>query len=171
MLPSTADRKTLEAAKRVRAKQRRHRNATKPPRVEKAGQEPRKRDTTYLKWIRRLPCIACLATNELTQTFRQIEAAHVRAGYPADGWRPTGMSEKPSDRRTVPLCREHHREGPKAQHNHKERLWWDALGIHPPEFCAALSKAYDESRDGSLVVQLFASNARVNNVKGQNCEN
>jgi hypothetical protein len=52
------------------------------------------RDTAYLKFIRSLPCCVCFRD-------RGIEAAHV-------GRR--GMSQKSSDRETIPLCSAHHRE-------------------------------------------------------------
>lgn len=98
--------------------------------------EPREHDKTYLAFVRRQACMICATT-------RAVEAAHVRAGYPEAGWRPTGMQEKPHDRRTLPLCREHHREGPKAQHAANERRWWEAHGIYPPQACERLQQVYE----------------------------
>jgi hypothetical protein len=133
------------------------------PKIQRAPEQrqPRVRDRVYLAWIRRLPCVACLSATIATPLLNRhgVEAAHVRCGYPQDGWRPTGMQERPDDTRTVPLCAPHHRLGPRAQHATSERLWWEALGIHPPEFCAALRSAFENSRDGALVVKLFASRA------------
>lgn len=98
--------------------------------------QPRVKENAYLAFIRRHPCEVCGAT-------RRIEAAHVRSGYADAGWRPTGMQEKPDDRRTLPLCADHHREGPKAQHAARERDWWASHGIYPPDRCAVLSAEYD----------------------------
>ena len=53
------------------------------------------------------------------------------------------MAEKPDDRRTVPLCRDCHLDGPKAQHRTNERAWWEALGIYPPDLCADLIASYE----------------------------
>jgi hypothetical protein len=133
--------------------------ASKPPRIVKAGQAPRVKEPLYLAWIRRLPCVACM-TLGVVQTSR-IEAAHVRAGFPADGWRPTGMMEKPSDRRCTPLCRWHHQDAPDAQHRGNERSWWEALRIYPPALCAALSAAYDANGDGAAVILRFVAEARA----------
>lgn len=120
--------------------------------------QPRIRDTTYLQWIRRLPCIACMRARVVGSL--RIEAAHIRFADAAAGWRNTGMSEKPDDYRTAPLCRLHHQDGPDAQHRQNERQFWEKLNIHPPTLCAALLKAYNEGRDGVLVIQMFASVAR-----------
>lgn len=108
----------------------------------------REQNKTYLAWIRRLPCIQCGTT-------RGVEAMHIRAGYPADGWPPTPMQRKPSDVRTAPGCASCHREGPNAQHRANERAWWDRLGIHPPELCAALQAAFLAGGDGAEVIARF----------------
>jgi hypothetical protein len=101
---------------------------------------PREKDSAYLNWIRTLPCTACGKAGP-------SQAAHIRSGYDEPGWRPTGMAEKPSDWRTAPLCRDCHLDGPKAQHRHNERSWWNGLGIYPPTLCAQLKAAYGEDDD------------------------
>jgi hypothetical protein len=126
---------TPEQRKKRRAEQKAKREALKLSTATNKRQ-PREHDKPYLAFIRRQPCMICSTT-------RAVEAAHVRAGYPEAGWRPTGMQEKPNDRRTLPLCREHHREGPKAQHNARERSWWAAHGIFPPDACAELERRYE----------------------------
>lgn len=98
--------------------------------------KPRVKDKTYLAFVRRQPCMKCGTT-------QRVEAAHVRAGYPEDGWRPTGMAEKPDDARTLPLCGDCHREGPDAQHKRNEREFWSDLGIYPPDACRALRKRFE----------------------------
>ena len=97
----------------------------------------RVKDPDYLRWIRRRPCLACGKA-------APSQAAHIRSGYPEAGWRPTGMQEKPDDRRTVPLCSACHLDGPNAQHKRNEREWWEGLGLYPPDICAALVAEYEK---------------------------
>jgi len=117
--------------------------------VRTSGQrEPRRRDPAYLAWVRRQPCVIC-------GTRRKVEAAHVRAGYPDAGWAPTGMMQKPDDARCVPLCADHHREGPDAQHRMSERAWWNNHGIDPPDLCRALYAAFEAGDDAGAVLRRF----------------
>lgn len=97
--------------------------------------EPRVKDAAYLNWIRTLPCTAC-------GKHGPSQAAHIRSGYSEPGWRPTGLQEKPSDWRTAPLCRDCHLDGPKAQHRHNEKAWWQRLDIYPPDLCRDLIERY-----------------------------
>lgn len=89
---------------------------------------PREKDAAYLILIRQCPCVICL-------TDQCIDAAHVRFG--GEGKRATGMSERPSDKWTVPLCRRHH----TSQHRGNEALWWESWGIDVLELCRALYAA------------------------------
>lgn len=57
-------------------------------------------DARYLAWIRRQPCVCCGAR-------RYIEAAHVGA---------RGLGQKCSDYETLPLCGNHHVQGPESHH-------------------------------------------------------
>lgn len=148
-----------ERQKIARAKARKATKAARAERPMLGQRQPRQHEPDYLRWIRGLPCVACMVQGALRAATR-CEAAHVRAGYPEDGWRPTGMAEKPDDRRTLPLCAGHHREGPKAQHAANERAWWAALGIHPPALCAALADAYDNNLDGANVIAAFKEKRR-----------
>lgn len=59
-----------------------------------------KRDSEYLKWIRRFPCIGCGGT-------RRIEAMHTG---------PHGMGQKSADDTALPGCHSCHRTGPNALH-------------------------------------------------------
>ncbi len=147
-----------EAERIRRAQERRKRERGVGERA--PGQrQPRVREPAYLNWIRSLPCLNCGKPP-------RSEAAHIRAGYPADGWRPTGMQERPSDRRTAPLCRSCHRDGPKAQHAAGERSWWEARGIYPPSLCAQLSEAYEAGTD--VAADMAAFHARVGIVRPRN---
>lgn len=119
--------------------------------VRSEGQRaPRQRDPAYLAWLRRQPCVIC-------GTRRKVEAAHVRAGYPDAGWAPTGMMQKPDDRRSVPLCSAHHREGPDAQHRASERAWWSNHGIDPPDLCRALYAAFEAGHNADAVLRRFTT--------------
>ena len=83
--------------------------------------EPRVRDEAHLDYIRSLACCIC---GDDTAT----EAAHIRTSSPTHGKRHTGLSEKPSDCWTVPLCGKCHRE----QHAFGNELqWWASKGIDP----------------------------------------
>lgn len=98
-----------------------------------------------MAWIASLPCVACYLKGRVTFG---VHVAHIRAGYPADGWRPTGAAEKPSDWRTAPLCPSCHLYGPQAQHGGSERAFWACRGIHPPIMCAALQRARRAGKTG-----------------------
>src|ERR1700691_4860686 len=81
--------------------------------------QPRVRDEKHLDFIRSLPCCICGAID--------TEAAHIRTASLENGKLHTGMSEKPSDKWTVPLCNAHHRE----QHSGNELKFWARHGIDP----------------------------------------
>ena len=102
-----------------------------------AGQrQPRIKDPAYLNFIRRQPCCVCGRA-------APSQAAHIRAGYPEAGWRPTGMAEKPDDYRTLPLCPDCHVDGPKAQHRSNESAWWRSHNIYPPSLCASFRRQFE----------------------------
>lgn len=155
MIRSPELRQAYDTVRADKARQRKERKAAAIKHVQawKAStlaqpKAVRERDNVYLAWIRRLPCICCGTT-------RGVEAMHIRAGYPADGWAPTPMQRKPSDDRTAPGCASCHREGPDAQHRMNERAWWERLGIHPPELCAALRAAFLAGGEGAPVIARF----------------
>jgi hypothetical protein len=136
-----------------RAANKRERKA-RPKVARAAGQrQPRKREPAYLQWVRRLPCVACAAEGKIIPG---CHAAHIRYADAAAGWTSPGLQSKPDDRRSLPLCPDHHTDGPDAQHRANERVWWSARGINPPALCSALSAAFDGGSDGALIVQAFA---------------
>lgn len=95
--------------------------------------KPRVRDARHMACIAALPCVICLS--------RGVHVAHVRMADPERGKRFTGKGEKPSDKWTVPLCPEHHLNGPDAQHAMNERIWWMQQGIDPIDLCMKLYEA------------------------------
>lgn len=95
---------------------------------------PRLHDPKYLEFVRTKPCCVCRAS--------PTEAAHIRMANPAIGKPSTGMSEKPDDRYSVPLCAWCHRESPKAQHKMNEAEFWRWNGIDPFKLAASLYRAY-----------------------------
>lgn len=119
--------------------------------------DPRQRDRPYLEWIGQLPCVACLARRGSMRW--GVQRAHVKIGYPEDGWRAFGHAEKAHDWRTVPLCADCHQHGFDAQHRNvggDERDWWERLGVHPPALCDALRNAYEQKRSGVEIIRKFA---------------
>ena len=109
-------------------------------------------DKEYLEWIASLPCVCCvngidrvicMAKGEYTwrdvaiMTANQkspTEAAHVgnHAGY-----------RRAPDRTAIPLCAEHHREGPASAHRFG-RKFWQKHRLDRETLIAALNAAYDE---------------------------
>jgi hypothetical protein len=150
-----------EAAAARKETRRTQRKATKAARDEAPfdGQrDPRREDPNYLAWIRGLKCIGCVQDQTPSRSMRS-EAAHVRFADARAGWSHTGKGTKPHDRRSLPLCAGHHREGPKSQHAAGERRWWEARDIYPPELCAALEAAYEAGDDGNDVIRSFVARA------------
>jgi hypothetical protein len=95
---------------------------------------PRIEIPRHLIFIRSLPCLF---------TGREAEAAHVRYGEPKLGKPKSGVSEKPSDYWTIPLCPEMHRTGKDSQHESgNERRWWINRGVDPLPICMALYLCY-----------------------------
>ena len=97
---------------------------------------PRDRDERHLAFIRSLRCCLCGKSGP--------DPAHIRAASHIHGKRETGGQEKPSDKWTVPLCREHHDEQHAAGN---EVAWWASKGIDP--FGLALS-LYAASGDDEI---------------------
>lgn len=121
--------------------------------------DPRQVESAYKGFIARLPCVACFRAGVINK--KKVVVAHVRMPIFDAGWRETGMQEKPNDRRTVPLCDDHHRDNsPIGQHQVGERLFWEQLGINPAELCAALSAAFDQGAAGLPVIARITGKAR-----------
>ncbi len=128
--------------------------------------DPRRRDPAYMAWISELPCFACMVQGRVTWG---VHVAHVRMAVAEAGWRETGMGEKPSDRRTVPLCPNHHVHGKAAQHNMGERRFWAELCICPSELVGELNTAFEKKAEGYLMIARVAANAR-RAIQDRGCE-
>ena len=87
-------------------------------------------DPSYLAMVRELPCLYCGVEP-------CGEAAHVRLASAAHG-KSSGLSKKPEDRWTLPLCRDDHQNARHAQHRRSEAAFWEGLGINPLIVCQAL---------------------------------
>lgn len=110
----------------------------------------------YLEWIRSLPCICCLCLTwsdwlkSKLDTFgllfgpdrmlRRNEAAHV-------GRR--GLSQKCSDRETVPLCALHHRTG-ILSHHVLGKGFWAYWKIDRDALVKALNERYEEEHANAI---------------------
>jgi len=111
--------------------------------------KPRERDREHLGFIAQLPCVICWR--------RPVHVAHVRYADAESGACIVGKSEKPSDWRCVPLCPDHHTDGPDAQHKRGERIWWQSQAINPYGLAASLYRLTGLLNKAVFVIE----NARV----------
>jgi hypothetical protein len=117
------------------------------------SKSPRVTDEAHLRWIRTLPCL-------ITGTV-PVEAAHIRYADLRFGKRETGKSEKPSDKFTVPLAPELHRE----QHAQYERAFWAYYHIDPVQVAAALYGVSGNDEAAEIIIQ-EARNSRAGGQHG-----
>lgn len=148
-LRSPEDRATLQAAAKVRQRERRERKAAAAQHIRalvasKAPnkRQPRERDNGYLAWLRRQPCAVCGST--------PCDAAHLRFANPSVGRTNPGMGCKPHDRHATALCREHHTEQHAAGN---EARWWASKGIDPDRLSARLYAAYLAAHEAPAVIR------------------
>ena len=102
---------------------------------------PRVKDEPHLVFIRRLPCCVCGVPDK-------TEAAHVRMPSLIHGKAISGKAQKPSDRFTVPLCNDCHRE----QHGGSEEAFWSARGINAVTLSLALHGVSGDEEAGRAIV-------------------
>lgn len=98
------------------------------------------------------------------------EVCHVRFADAERGKRETGMAEKPSDKWTLPLTPEEHRQGPDAQHGMNERAWWEAQGIDPLAACEDLwavsqSHKIDDDERPVLMLGIIAAHKALGEIR------
>jgi Recombination enhancement, RecA-dependent nuclease len=94
------------------------------------------KDDAYRAFIQGLPCVLCERQHVRQNT--RTEAAHVGA--------TRGMSQKCSDRETIPLCAYHHTEGP-ASHHRLQKRFWTFHGINREATIRMFNEAYDTNRE------------------------
>lgn len=136
-MPYDADeRAVLDAARRIKARERKEAKAARPksPKADRG----RERDNGYLAFLRRQPCACgCGAV-------APSDAAHIRMASPERGKFPTGMQVKPSDRFAVPLNRICHMN----QHGMNEARFWSVRGRDPFAIADRLYARYQgQSKD------------------------
>lgn len=156
------DRQTLDAARRIKARERREAKAKRPAPVipTSAGQrQPRVRDKSYLAWLHEgLPCIACLIEGPAPRFYpisllpyqNPIEAAHQKH----TDLKGAALGKRPSDAASCPLCAYHHRLAPDAC-DPAQRKFWDRLGVNVGDFCKALYTAFKDDQYGAEVIRKF----------------
>lgn len=117
------------------------RRAAPPKRRRSTPRKGRVRAPKYLAWIRSLPCAVCLSAARKGDVGlwhpgqeSSTEAAHV-------GRR--GLSQKSSDRETIPLCAYHHRIGPFSYHN-RAKDFFDIWDLDKEKLIADLNRRYEQ---------------------------
>ncbi len=154
------ERNVLEAARRIKTRERKAQKAKRPPPVVPVApgqRQPRVHDKPYLAWVRRLPCVSCAVIilggymSPSAPRGGSTQAAHLRMSIPG---RPNaGMQQKPDDIWCTPLCASCHAE----QHAGSEQAFWDELEIDPFDLCRALRAAYEADSDGAEIIRKFSS--------------
>jgi len=86
---------------------------------------PAVKNRSHLDFVKRLPCVACVARGDATAGCG--DPMHLRTGSLLHGKEPTGGQQKPDDRWTLPGCRQHH----ELQHRMNEMNFWRMFGVDP----------------------------------------
>jgi hypothetical protein len=95
------------------------------------------KDKKYLAFIASQWCVVCeLVTGSEAGTPLRIEVAHV-------GRR--GLSQKSSDRETIPLCTRHHRTGKDAHHVLGRKVW-EHHGLDRDAIILELNARYEQEK-------------------------
>jgi hypothetical protein len=100
------------------------------------------RDAAYLDFIRTLPCCVCRA-GEISQ-YSITEAAHTGV---------RGLGQKASDTEAIPLCAEHHREGPYAHHRIGVRFF-EFWGLSREALIAEYQERYQAEKWGRTIGEM-----------------
>jgi hypothetical protein len=118
----------------------------------KLGRNPRVMEPDHLAAVRQLPCLKCGVDD--------CEAAHVRRNSALHNKR-TGISEKPDDKWTLPLCAGCHRLDKDSQHNVGEPKFYYDLGLNPLLVCEEIYAASpDTIAMRAVVMKFIAERAR-----------
>ena len=92
---------------------------------------PREISREHKHALAQCPCVVCGAAGP-------SHVAHVRLSDASLGVEQAGMAAKPTDRYALPLCPDHHQNGPDAEHRVGTVKFWRDLGIDPLRLAAEL---------------------------------
>ena len=100
------------------------------------------RNSAWLVRIRNMPCLTCYSGRQTTPT---------RAHHPK-GLFPRTMGKRISDLLCLPLCDEHHTDGPDALHRTGDELhWWRSHGVEPyGSILSCLAGCRDPDKDQAV---------------------
>jgi hypothetical protein len=87
---------------------------------------PAVKKQSHIDFIKRLPCVACVASTGDTSA-QCVDPMHLRTGSLLHGKDSTGGQQKPDDRWALPGCRKHH----DLQHSMNEMNFWRLYGVDP----------------------------------------
>lgn len=96
----------------------------------------------HLAFIRSLPCLVC---GDDTGS----DACHIRYSDASIGKVNPGISAKPGDEYTVPMCRTHHEQ----QHKGSEKRFWEGIGLDPVSVALRLFKLTGDHARACKVIQ------------------
>lgn len=88
------------------------------------------KDKAYLGFIASLPCVVCMHMwhgfnhePSMQKIEERLMSSHQRTFTEVAHVGTRGLSQKCSDRETLPLCVIHHRTGPDSHHTLGRRFW------------------------------------------------
>lgn len=111
------------------------------------------KESAYLAWLHELPCVVCVGTAAFsrliagTHTYGDVARIHERQRSISEAAHVgnRGLSQKCPDREAIPLCKQHHTEGPEAQHK-LGKEFWKHHGLDRDEIIAKLNAQYDAQK-------------------------
>lgn len=104
------------------------------------------KDAKYLEYIRSLPCAICVLLAGLIEANHGVSRLNQLSKTEAAHVGERGLSQKCSDRETIPLCGiEHHREGKYSNHKLGKKFW-EYWKLDRDELVTELQQAYDSAR-------------------------
>lgn len=102
------------------------------------------KDKNYLGFIAELPCVVCILPWRMEKSalcYSNVQSSKSEVAHVGQ----RGLSQKCSDRETIPLCAEHHRTG-KDAHHVLGKKFWQHHGISAELLIAELNKRYEEQK-------------------------
>lgn len=111
---------------------------------------PRELKPSHLSFIKRLPCICCLASVERIERYG-CDPAHLKTASRMHGKTDGGWG-RPSDMWCLPLCRMHHDQ----QHGTNEMRFWSLYRIDPHLLALILWGLTGNEHAANEVIRLHA---------------